>query len=475
MPATATSPFQLLRDEMQSALVASYPELIARTSWSRQQILAHQLDRLRGLLAHAVAHSPFHARRLAGIDIDAVEPDDLSALPVMTKTEMMNEFDDVVTDPRLTHRDVEDELAAAGREPAVLLGSYLALASGGSSGERGVFVLGPAGATEFYGSVTRGLVARIAAMGGPPPGGLPVAIVGASSPVHATGTAQPITAGGPLPFRFTAVPVTLPLPEIVAQLEALQPPALFGYPTILARIAAEQQAGRLRIAPRIVTCTSETCTRELRTAIRDGFGVPLIDSFGSTEGLVGSSPPDDEEIVFAEDGCIIELVDDHNDPVPTGTPSAKILVTNLYNRVQPLIRYAISDRLVAAPAVTEHGYLRARVEGRSDEVFHYSDVDVHPLVVRSVLVATPDVLEYQVRQTATGVDVTAVADHDLDVAGLRGRLAEALSHAGLTRPDVTVRAAPGVARHPQTGKLRRFVPLPRAQSPRAASTVPRSP
>ena len=59
----------------------------------------------------------------------------------MTKTEMMNELDDVFTDRRLTRPAVERALAEAGPEPATLLGSYLALTSGGSSGQRGVFVL----------------------------------------------------------------------------------------------------------------------------------------------------------------------------------------------------------------------------------------------------------------------------------------------------------------------------------------------
>ena len=46
----------------------------------------------------------------------------------------------------------------------------------------------------FYGTLTRSLVARLRATG-TPPGGLCVAMVGAGSPVHATGTAPPLTCG----------------------------------------------------------------------------------------------------------------------------------------------------------------------------------------------------------------------------------------------------------------------------------------
>jgi phenylacetate-CoA ligase len=460
---TTTSPttrsFDDLRRELQADLLRCYPELIARMGWSREQILDHQRTRLRELLARAVEHSRFHARRLAGVDIDAVDPEDLSALPVMTKPEMMNALDDVFTDRRLRHGIVEDALAATGSMPQLMFDEYVAFTSGGSSGQRGVYVLDRPVLVQFVGSLTRGLVARIDAMGGPPPGGLPVAFVGAESAVHPTGAAPAITAGGALPMRFLPVPVTLPIPEIVDRLNVIRPPVVIGYPTMLARLAAEQEAGRLRIAPIAMTCTSETCTPELRAAINHAFRVPLVDTFGSTEGLAGSSLPDDDVIAFGEDGCIVELVDEQRRPVPPGTPSAAVLVTNLYNRVQPLIRYELTDSFTQVGG-SEQGYLRARVNGRSDDTFRYGEVTVHPLVARSVLVQTPDVLEYQVRQTAGGIDVIAVADVDLDRIGLQVRLAAALEKCGLARPQVSVRVVPGLERHPDTGKLRRFVPLP---------------
>ncbi|MDN5916054.1 MAG: hypothetical protein L0I76_13265 [Pseudonocardia sp.] len=459
MTTVETSPFRALRDRLQPALRAAYPEHLARMGWDRARIARHQRDRLHALLANAAERSPFHARRLAGIDFDAVDPGDLSLLPVMTKAQMTAELDDVFTDRRLRRSVVEDALAATGPEPNPVLGDYLAFASGGSSGERGVFVYDDEATVQHIGALTRGLVARIQQAGGPPPGGLPVAMVAAASPVHQTGFAPAVTANGALPFRFVAVPVTLALPEIVARLNAIRPPALFGYPTMLARLAAEQRAGRLRITPMGVTCTSETCSPELRAAITAGFGAPVIDTFAASEGVSGTSRPGQDVLTVAEDGCIVELVDADDRPVPPGTPSTKILVTNLYNRVQPLIRYALTDRFVAQPPAAGHGYLRARVQGRTDEEFRYGDVTIHPLVVRSVLLHHPDVVEYQVHQTRDGLDVTVVAGAALDLARLRTDLIAALARVGLARPVVAVRTVPELARHPATGKLRRFLPL----------------
>jgi phenylacetate-coenzyme A ligase PaaK-like adenylate-forming protein len=277
--------------------------------------------------------------------------------------------------------------------------------------------------------------------------------------VHATGAASWLTTDAPLPFYFVPVPVTLPLDEIVDRLNAVAPMALYGYPSMLARLATEQQSGRLRITPTIATCTGETLTAEARAAIGAAFGVPVIDSFGSSEGLVGSSAPDDDVVTFAEDGCIVELVDADDRPVPPGTPSAAVLITVLENRLQPLIRYRLADSFVERPTAEGAGYLRAHVEGRADDVFHFGPVTLHPLVVRTVLAHVPEVTDYRVRQTPAGVAVSVLAPQGFATEVLRGHVRDALSAAGLPDPDVSVDVVTELPRDARSGKLRRFLPL----------------
>ena len=67
--------------------------------------------------------------------------------------------------------------------------------------------------------------------------------------------------------------------------------------------------------------------------------------------------------------CIVELVDGQNQPVTHGAASARVLVTNLHNLTQPLIRYELTDRFVRYPALHDSGYLRAEVGGRAEDVF----------------------------------------------------------------------------------------------------------
>jgi phenylacetate-coenzyme A ligase PaaK-like adenylate-forming protein len=454
----ADNPFVRFRERVRALNLASLPASLARLRWSRAQLEELQRDRLRALLAHAAQSSKLHARRLRGLDLERFELADLARLPTLSKGELMEALDDAFTDERLARANVEAALAATGDEPVPLFGEYLAQATGGSSGRRGVFVSDAAGYVEVSGAVMRATIARLAS-GGPPPGGLTVAVVAAASPVHSTGLAAAMNPPGAGPIAVVGVPVTLPLPEIVARLNAIAPQLVLGYPTVLARLAHQRLAGRLEISPSLVQSTSEMLTPELRTAIRAGFGVPVVDAFGSTEGLMGVTAPDDPVFVFNSDTCIVELVDARSRPTPPGAASARVLVTNLANRVQPLIRYELEDRFTRQPDAPDHGHLRATVEGRADEPLRWGGLEVHPLVVRATLLKWPAVLDYQVRQTPSGVDVDALVEGRVELEPLAVALRTALAAAGLREPRVEVAAVASLPRQRDTGKLQRFVPL----------------
>ena len=230
----------LLRARMTAALMSRLPGHARRLSWDPAQLAAFQRDRLRELLARATQRSPFHAARLAGIDPATFELADLPRLPVMTKTQMMASFDQVVTDRRLTRDLVDRHLAGSGADPALLLGDFVCLVSGGSSGLRGVFVQTLDEYAEFGASVTRRPFARLMALGEPAPG-VTVGMVGAASSVHSTGFGA-VTVTGP-PLGFVSIPATLPTAELVERLNAVRPDALIGYASRLALLAREQRAG----------------------------------------------------------------------------------------------------------------------------------------------------------------------------------------------------------------------------------------
>ena len=460
---TATiTDLELLRTRVSGAVGGQMPQHLERLGWDAGRLAAWQRDRLRALLARAIAGSPFHARRLRGVDPDRFELADLARLPVMTKADMMENFDAVTTDRRLRRDLVERHLTRAVTDPSLLLGDYVVLVSGGSSGQRGLFVQTVDEYAEFAASVTRRGMAAALASGGLPPEGLVIGMVGAGSPVHVSGLAS-VTATRP-PVRLVPAPASLPVAEIVRRLNEARPPALLAYAAKLAELAREQRDGRLKLNLRSVTSMSEAISPAERMAVTEAFGVPVIDMFVSTEGLVGHSEPGGTVLTFAGDTCLAECTDDEGRPVPDGVPSSKVLVTNLYNLTQPLIRYELTDRFTPA-GTSEGGALRASVEGRSDDLFRYAEASVHPFVIGAPLLHAPAVREFQVRQTEHGADIAAVIDGGFDQPAVAAAIEQSLRQAGLARPQVGFRRVGALDRDPMTSKVRRFVPLSVRSSP----------
>jgi phenylacetate-coenzyme A ligase PaaK-like adenylate-forming protein len=352
---------------------------------------------------------------------------------------------------------VDDHLASLGMQPRLLDDQYVCLASGGSSGLRGVFVQTVDEFVEFVASVVRRPMARAIRAGGPPPDGLKLGIIAAAAPVHSSGFGAALATGPPV--RLIPAPATLPVAEVVRRLNQVQPPALLAHTSKLVQLAAERRAGRLQIKPTSITAMAETVTAEDRATIEAAFGIPLITQFTSTEGLVGQSAPGDAVVNFAGDTCLVEMLGADNRPAPEGAEAAKVLITNLHNHTQPLIRYELTDRFIRHPTDPKTGLIRATVEGRADDVFRYADLAIDPLVIRTVMVRTPAALEYQAYQTERGVDVRVVLDGELDHAALAASLQQSLRAAGLPEPQVRVHAVTDIARHPETGKARRFIPL----------------
>lgn len=449
-----------MRDDATAVLASLVPEHLARAAWSAGQVEAHRREALRATLREAIEGSPFWKRRLRGIDPASFRLEDLPSLPVLTKDQMMEGFDDLVADRRVTRAACERHLDQVGDEPTLLHGEYLVLASGGSSGVRGLFVFGVRAAAEYTLGGVRASLARQMRQAPPSAGGRRcTAMLAAASAVHAT-RALPALFSGLL--DAASIPATLPLAEITRRLQALQPSALHGYPTVIARVADEQAAGRLAIAPTAITTSSEPLTVELRARIEGAFGVGVVDQFGCSEGIMGAGEPGSPAIALPGDLVILEFVDDGGLPVAAGREAGRVLVTTLYNPVQPLIRYELTDRMTLLEGPFADGHPRVTVHGRSDDLLRYGQVVVHPHAIRSVMVRTPAVREYQVRQAGDGVDllVVPVAGIPLDAAELGARIRTALQEAGLAEPRVSVRVVDGAfPRDERTGKVLRVVPL----------------
>ena len=362
-----------------------------RDAWSREQLAAHQRQRLGTVVRHAVAGSALYRERYAGLDVSG--PVDLEALSPVRKDELMERFDDWVCDPALRRDALERHLGALAGD-ALFLDRYRVMATGGTTGRRGLFVFDRAEWVEVCATMLRGLKSH-----GVTPR-LPrrrIATVLAPNAAHMTWRVSASMDFGL--HRSLRLSVTEPVAELVRALNAYRPDYLGSYPSMAAVLADEQLEGRLRIAPGIVSTSSEVCTPEMRARIRLAWGVEPHEIYGATDGLWGFTCPEEHAMHFAEDGTIVEVEKD------------RILITNLFMRTQPVIRYEITDLVRVSDEPCPCGRPSRRVlaiEGRSDDILHLGGVALHPIHLRSPMARLEQVRQYQIVHRADGLHVRVV-------------------------------------------------------------------
>jgi phenylacetate-coenzyme A ligase PaaK-like adenylate-forming protein len=438
---------------------ALVPRLIERLDWPAERLAAHRTQRLQEFVREAMARSPWHRERLAGVDIARLDESTLRDVPPMTRADLMGGFDRIVTDDRLSLASVNDHLQTV-TTGSYLLDGYTAITSGGSTGERGVFVYDWVGWATFWASIFRYLLR--AKWSDPELESRPIVLawVAAAHFTHATAAlSRTFTSPDLVNVRF---PVTLAADAIVAGLNEAQPDVLIPYASALHVLSFEAAAGRLRIAPRQIMSCAEPLLPEIRTAAEETWDVPVGNAWGASEGGGVGIPCPHGRTHLSDDLVIVEPVDADGRPVAPGERSAKIYLTNLFNRALPLIRYEITDEVTILPEPCPCGSAHrcvADIQGRLDDVFDYDGRRVHPHVFRSALGRHAGVLEYQVRQTEQGARIVVRCGAPVDLEALGAGIADALGRAGIAHAAVDVTAVERLERDPGPAKLRRFVPL----------------
>jgi phenylacetate-CoA ligase len=450
-----STPYEQLRLQHVKEFAARLPETLQRLDWSTDQVRAEREHRLRILIRTAQERSPWHRERLGGVNPERLREEDLPGLPTMTKSDLMANWDAIVTDRRLSLEVVEQHLAGLTTD-AYLLDYFHAVASSGSTGPRGVFVY------DWEGWLVAGLgsiryFVKQAAIN--PEVATPVAaIVAAERPTHITSAVSQTFSNPSRPIHL--VPATWAIGEIVDRLNELQPTILIGYASMLHILAEHARDGRLRIQPRRMSSTAEPLLPEARRAIMEVWGVPVTNGYGASEGLIAAGCPSGGGHVM-DDLIYFEPVDVLGRPVPVGVTSDKVYITNLYNLAIPIIRYEITDQVAWLDEPCDCPWPHRRigdVQGRLDDVFTYRDVKVHPHVFRSALSRHKGVTAYQVRQTERGATVKVQLIGNLRNEELEREIELALGKVGLADPHVTVTPVETIDRG-ATGKLKRFVPM----------------
>ena len=426
---------------------------------SREELLELQRQRLVATARHAAATSPFYRELYGGIEL--ADDLDVRALPVVTKAMLMERFDEWVSDPRLRLSGIEAHLEQL-RGDELYLGEYRCLPTAGTTGRKGVFVYD----REEWRECLSVFVRWTELTGARPRLGrrVRVASVAATSPLHVTARFSLSLDLGLTALR--RLDAHTPIGELVAALNEHRPEILLGYPSMASLLAVEQLEGALHIAPRIVSTNSEVRTEEMTANIRAAWGVEPFNLYGTTEGIYACDCEHHQGMHVFEDLGLIEVVDEHEHPVPDGVAGAKLLVTSFIKRTQPLLRYEVSDMVALTTMPCACGRPLARmvsVEGRSDDILHMTATDgrtiaVHPLTLRSPMASLGELRQYKIIHDDQGLHVLVVLADAVTVDEVSRRIEETLRSklldSGVADPQLEVKVVTELPREGPSAKFK---------------------
>jgi hypothetical protein len=179
-------------------------------------------------------------------------------------------------------------------------------------------------------------------------------------------------------------------------------------------------------------------------------------------GHIGIECDAHEGMHMTDDLIVTEFVDDKNRPARKADCIARVLVTSLFGRTLPLIRYELRDIPVPGDnpcSCGAHFPLISGVKGRADDIFVYTGgIHIHPLVFRTPLARIPTL-----PNTRFAKPRTAPVSGWWQAGQSISRHYAGRSSLGLPHPVSMTRKSRSIAstawRHKETGKLRRFIPL----------------
>lgn len=442
-------------------------------------------SRFDALIRHAREHSPLMRERYRALGSSPA----LTEIPVSRKRELMERFDDWVGDPAIRRAGLDAFLADPSRIGTGYLDRYIVWQSSGTSGDAGIYVQ-DAAALEVYDALIAVQMSsgRLAAhcVGGMIKGGR-AALVAATGD-HFASVASWERACRTMPgLAARSFSITAPVTTLVGELNAYGPAYLASYPTMLQILGQERAAGRLHVHPSLVWSGGESLVVSALMALERAWGCPVVNEYGASECMSIAFGCREGWLHVNADWVIVEPVDEEYRPVRAGDPSHTVLITNLANRVQPVIRYDLGDSVTILPGPCRCGnpLPAIRVEGRRDDVLELFAIDrsmvtIAPLALVSVVENAAHLHRFQIVQVEgsrlvlrLGVDDPGHRMQAFDAARLA--LVGYLSAHGIR--DAVIELDPRApAIDPASGKLRQVLKearLAAAEGGRRRSPRPR--
>jgi phenylacetate-CoA ligase len=377
---------------------------------SFDDILETQRERLVELVDHAREHSAYYRKkfaRVSGIDDGSFK---LTDLPTTTKSDIMENFEAALTVDEVTREEVEAFFEDDENLGKYFKDKYVLSHTSGSQGQPLLIVQTNENLELLF--------ALQASRGNHQKMNVWTAVKHFIEPAR---MAAVILKRGFYPsacaFEYLPegaqryleiLPVSLLDDDLIERIAEFRPTHLTAYASVLHELARRTESGELDLKPELeqVVNISERLMPQAREHYAKVFDALVLNDYAMGECLfLTNGCPKSGGMHVNADWAILEVVDENNRPVPEGDKGAKVLITNLANHVQPIIRYEIGDIVTMATDPCGCGSnmpLIEGIDGRDSEMFWIeSDGELQPLPPAVFEVALGEMLdarEYQLVQ-----------------------------------------------------------------------------
>jgi phenylacetate-CoA ligase len=218
------------------------------------------------------------------------------------------------------------------------------------------------------------------------------------------------------------------------------------------------------VCPTLKCCvvTSEMLFEEDKVLMEKQFGVPVINEYGASElDLIAFQNPAGEWQVNSET-LFVEILDKNNAVLPKGQ-EGRIVITSLYNKAHPFIRYDIGDIGILDEKSTPKKPILKKLIGRTNDIAILPSGKKSPgltfyYITKSIIEDDGNVKEFVIKQTKIDTfDIEYVSENELtsnQIKNIEKAIASYLE-SGLTftftRKEKLERS--------NSGKLKQFVSL----------------
>lgn len=363
---------------------------------TRKQVQALQNKKLRKLLYYAYDHSNYYKEVFGknGIAREQIGSLPLSAFPTMDKNSLMEHFDEIVTVPDIRQEVLRKFDETDSMNQKLFKGKYHVVHSSGSTGVPRYFVYDTSAWESMLLGIIRGAlwdmtmpqILKLLS------GGLRILYIAATDGRYggAMAVGDGIRGVG-AEQRF--LDIKTPLSKWVQAVREFQPDIIIGYPSAIKILGELVENSEISVdVCRVISC-GEPLAPGLRDYLEKIFGSVVVNFYGASESLaMGVETDRTEGMYMFDDMNYIEV------------ENGKMFLTCLYNYVQPLIRYEITDQLVFRQSKkSRYPFRQADILlSRNEDIIWFEDDNgkrdfLHPLAVEGICVE--GLLDYQFQKT----------------------------------------------------------------------------